>query len=792
MNELLSFENLKLVEKPDCSRNAKNLPQTLVGCEGFLQQWPLNAANVNPKKPSTISDMVNILTDPEATAMFKEGEEQLLEESGDVSQSRVEGAVGDVYSYTSSGVMKTLLKAAKRRTCHVRAPGITGHVVNPGFISFYKKDGKTYAVTEGRWLLMSYKARWIAKNIKLDAAEIQPPNSQVLIIRVPPGSVGRILDQGVEVLLDIGTHVFNSGTIVNAGTLKYADHVHIKHGRYNYVRVQRGMLGKVWAEVAARSGIRSVQPRFLQEGEHYVDSHLFIFKGLSSLSDEYIEHGSLHRISVQKGHIAKVMHDNTPRILGEGDHIIESTEFAFNGTKSLITNPCIVHGTMTILRVTLGQIALAWQDSKPVFIDKPGLFEFDSPDFKFVSFKNAEDQLIQLGAKKIILCHTGQVAVTYDQGELKILSNGRHTIDSFTHVFHRFLSTQQRSIRLATLSSSAKIARKSMSKESVAAPAFDDDLTICETKDLVKVGLRADVFYSIEDPEKCILKIDTDELEDLVRETAVATLTNIVRSTALNDIAQSKRVSAKIERGVDILQPPAGPDGPPPPSAPTAVFFEKFHDEFLSKLHEDFLERYGVDIANIRIESFKIMDEELSEQISRHALTTAQIENEMANLEGTSLISTTRERTAAEVMEINAEAEAAAKKTEADARNQRQIDAARAEAESHKIAVRAKAEAEAEAILMKAKAEAEAICLKADAEAQRAEMLSRTTLGQQEALLAQYSHMVVESNQGVQKVIYLDPSVNRDSPFSLGSLNNLNMDLHALTQLGVATEQNGK
>ena len=61
---------------------------------------------------------------------------------------------------------------------------------------------------------------------------------------------------------------------------------------------------------------------------------------------------------------------------------------------------------------------------------------------------------------------------------------------------------------------------------------------MCETKDLVKVGLRADVFYSIEDPEKCINKIETDELEDLVRETAVATLTNIIRSTALNEIAQ--------------------------------------------------------------------------------------------------------------------------------------------------------------------------------------------------------------------------------------------------------------
>ena len=37
----------------------------------------------------------------------------------------------------------------------------------------------------------------------------------------------------------------------------------------------------------------------------------------------------------------------------------------------------------------------------------------------------------------------------------------------------------------------------------------NSDLTVCETKDLVKVGLRADVFYSIADPEKCINRIDS-------------------------------------------------------------------------------------------------------------------------------------------------------------------------------------------------------------------------------------------------------------------------------------------
>ena len=44
----------------------------------------------------------------------------------------------------------------------------------------------------------------------------------------------------------------------------------------------------------------------------------------------------------------------------------------------------------------------------------------------------------------------------------------------------------------------------------------------------------------------------------------------------------------------------------------------------MSKLHEDFITRYGVDIANIRMESFKIMDTELANEIAHNCLTTAQ------------------------------------------------------------------------------------------------------------------------------------------------------------------------
>jgi len=802
----MSFESLKLVENPDSPLNSKSLPLTLEDCVGYMKKLPLRAPNADSRKPSTIADMINILSETSAAVNF---ERQRKKSNND--DNRREGEPDKVFDY-SGELMKAQLSFTKHRISHSKAPGVLGHVVKPGFISFYTMNGKTYAVAEGRWWLMKnpIKANWVrdATNRSLDDDFITV--GQVRILRVLPGEVGLIREQGTEVLLDVGTHVFNSGIVSVQGKVKYNELKHFNHGRYHYLRVDRGYFARVWAVVMI-DGMETVVPRLLGQGTHYIANHMFKFDGFSKVSDPVIAHGSIHKVNVVKGKIAKCVQDTTCRLLGEGEHTIESTDFQVVGFEDIMKNHCIQHGTITILRVTKGKVALAWKDNDPIFITEPGLYEFDSADFSFDSFRDAEERLIQLGSKKIVQVQTGQVGVTYDDGVLKVLRNGTHEIDSATHIVHRFLSIQEKSIRLATLSGNEKLARSmkrsqagkqsdsdamlEKSKQGASHLIIDDkdaDLTICETKDLVKVGIRADVFYSISDPEKCILKIDTDELEDLVRETAIATLTNIIRSTALNQIAQSnsvsagglagrvaedlreskeeaaasvsvKQLTAKIEAEVDGNAPPA--------SAPMAEFFDKTHDEFMSKLHDDFQLRYGVNISNIRIEAFKIMDDDLAEQISKHALTTAQIENEMANLEGMSLISTQKEKTAAEVKNISALADAVAKKTTADAQNQRMID--------HALA-------EGEALRIKAKAEAESIKLKAEAEAERAEMIARTDLGKQEALLSIYADMVVESNKGVEKVIYLDPSVNKDSPFALSSMQNLNNDLHALTRLGIA------
>merc|ERR1712183_567032 len=142
---------------------------------------------------------------------------------------------------------------------------------------------------------------------------------------------------------------------------------------------------------------------------------------------------------------------------------------------------------------------------------------------------------------------------------------------------------------------------------------------------------------------------------------------------------------------------------------------------------------------------------------------------------------------AADCEKIKALAEARSRDTLASAENNRRIMAAKAESESKKLQTIAEAQAEADAILLRAKAEAEAIRLKAAAEAERAKLLSQTPLGQQQCLFEIYADMVKTSNDGVNKIVYMDPSVNKDSPFALGSLNGLNHDLHSLTKLGIAT-----
>merc|ERR1712136_666130 len=83
----------------------------------------------------------------------------------------------------------------------------------------------------------------------------------------------------------------------------------------------------------------------------------------------------------------------------------------------------------------------------------------------------------------------------------------------------------------------------------------------------------------------------------------------------------------------------------------------------------------------------------------------------------------------------------------------------------------------ATASISQAEADAEGIRVRSEAEADRAEKLGATSLGEKVALLNIYADVVKASNDGVSKVVFVDPSTTQAAnPLGLVTLQSLQND----------------
>ena len=136
----------------------------------------------------------------------------------------------------------------------------------------------------------------------------------------------------------------------------------------------------------------------------------------------------------------------------------------------------------------------------------PGTYLVDNSTFKFVSAKSVNDKVIELGARKIVTVYSGEAGVSYNAGTLTILESGRDIIHKTG-----FFSLQERAMRLRP----------------------SKDVLICEMRDSVKIGIVANVFFRVADPMKAISEVGISGIDELVEETSIATLTNIMRGTCV-------------------------------------------------------------------------------------------------------------------------------------------------------------------------------------------------------------------------------------------------------------------
>jgi hypothetical protein len=106
----------------------------------------------------------------------------------------------------------------------------------------------------------------------------------------------------------------------------------------------------------------------LGEGIHVKNYRLFKFVKVENINQQYLRHGSIHIIRVPKGHYGTVTENTVPKLLPEGTHVTNSNVFSFDGLQ-LINQPYINHGTLHILRVPKGQVALITDNNLPKLLE---------------------------------------------------------------------------------------------------------------------------------------------------------------------------------------------------------------------------------------------------------------------------------------------------------------------------------------------------------------------------------------------------------------------------------------
>lgn len=114
-----------------------------------------------------------------------------------------------------------------------------------------------------------------------------------------------------------------------------------------------------------------------------------------AIDSSHIDHHNVHIIRVPQGKLGLITVNNKYALLHEGAYFFNSQSFNFGGLKDL-TDSTIVHGTIKRFRIRNGELGLAWNEQKPIFLEKPDFYEIDSPSFSFLNCVAATEKVFIL------------------------------------------------------------------------------------------------------------------------------------------------------------------------------------------------------------------------------------------------------------------------------------------------------------------------------------------------------------------------------------------------------------
>lgn len=449
------------------------------------------------------------------------------------------------------------------------------------------------------------------------------------------------------------------------GKYKQTENLIGDYGSY-IVNVKQGTLAKIWS---------GNMPKLLGEGIHVIHDTLFRADTpmFVNVSDQYINHGTIHIIRVPLGSYGKIMLESKPMLLPyrRDPYVFTSPLLKYDGIVQEST-PYIEFGNLHILRVPAGSVALVWIGSKPLLLEyREEPYFFDDPLFRGPSaserFANANTKLVQHGSINRLrpgVSGDVELAVVQHDGDVYFVDRFT-TLDDPGHAILGFLN-----MALQTYVFPSKSTREERRRENSKATIEEISFEPMTTRDSLKVGLKLLVAFQVTDPHKLLKRLRLTEVVMHVENLAVSDMARAVQnSTSQNFLHSSSKNHHDMED------------------------HEMSIADRVRKELSNHLDDCGIHLVRFSIEEAKVLDEELAREMAKQALVAATASAQQAVIEQK-----------AAVARSNAELDAMASRVKQDQQNQIRISAAQAELDSERLS--------AQAVVVKAEAEAAAAKLR--------------------------------------------------------------------------------
>lgn len=359
--------------------------------------------------------------------------------------------------------------------------------------------------------------------------------------------------------------------------------------------------------------------------------------GVYQQSELYIGAYGHHLLNIPNGSYAKVMINNQAVLLGQGQHVIQATNFSFNIQSSLVkeTEPYICHQDLHILRVPPGKLAAVTIDNHCFILEsREQPYVFQTQQFKLSQpskdklFYEASQKYIEFGNIKRILPDLGEVAVINHGAHLDIKSTAIITterndteppqadleaqpllLEKASARFVGFLPTNIQNLEFPSDTSRAKRIAQGITAQEAAFDTF-------YTQDSVKVGVKFFVCYRIDNPSKTLEHLDLDKIQEHIEGVVNLDMGRAIQKTSIQNLLSSNTTKPQAQDKENEAL--AGQE-------------QYWQDTVKSQLSQD-LASYGIELIRLNIEEARILNVEIENQMSEQAITVARAMAEKAAL----------------------------------------------------------------------------------------------------------------------------------------------------------------